>query len=752
MRNKILELRGKAFEQQNKTNSGFALATMKPRSTLTTQFFNEIIDKLSKILDFWQSETRPFKNILINVFYNKIVAKSNRISTLLTGVNSSSSIVGAKFNDSKTKHIITYCISIEKLVQNLEDIKNVVLILTKEFNNVINEAIFKDNTYIEKINFEQYSISKSKFKGIVADLSYIDDFDIPSSKINIQSSVVSLYKTDVDAKIILKELGINLISSKFLDENTVYLTNEEMNILFDKAPYLILMSVKDQLKLPIIEVNKQKNTDDSVQTFRIKDPENEPVIGVIDTLFDKNVYFSKWVEYIEMIDDNIPKSPQDYVHGTLVSSIIVDGCTFNPKLDDGCGNFRVKHFGVALSRGFSSFSLIKKIKTIVAQNLEIKVWNLCLGSSEEINQNFISVVGATLDEIQYEYDVIFIIAGTNKTTNSNSERIGSPADSINSIVVNSVDMNRVSADYTRKGLALSFFSKPDVSYYGGTNEEPIRTCGPLGEYLKCGTSFAAPWISRKVAYLIHILGLSKELAKALIIDSAREWNSDISPEQIALTGHGVVPLKISDIIKTKQDEIKFFVQDVSEKWNTYNYFFPIPLNSKNNYPFFVRLTMCYFPKCSRLQGVDYTNTELNVHFGRISDKNKIIDIKNDKQNQDEEFLDSDVRLLEGTAREHFRKWDNVKYIVEKISNRKKAKISFSNKNWGMEIKTNNRLHYEDGVGLKFGVIVTLKEINGKNRIDEFIRNCQLNGWIVNKIDVEQKIKINQKMEQEIELI
>ena len=57
------------------------------------------------------------------------------------------------------------------------------------------------------------------------------------------------------------------------------------------------------------------------------------------------------------------------------------------------------------------------------------------------------------------------------------------------------------------------------------------------------------------------------------------------------------------------------------------------------------------------------------------------------------------------------------------------------KHW-MEVKTNNRLDYKDGVGLRFGVVVTLKEMYGVNRIEEFIRNCHLNGWLVNKIDVQ----------------
>ncbi|NFW91445.1 serine protease, partial [Staphylococcus aureus] len=102
------------------------------------------------------------------------------------------------------------------------------------------------------------------------------------------------------------------------------------------------------------------------------------------------------------------------------------------------------------------------------------------------------------------------------------------------------------------------------------------------------------------------------------------------------------------------------------------------------------------------------------------------------------------------ARKNFRKWDNVKYISESDKKNKRAKLSYKNKNWGLEIKTNNRLNADDGVGLKFGVVVTMKEINGVNRIDEFIRNCNLDYWIVNVIDVEVKNEINQTLNEEVE--
>ncbi len=476
----------------------------------------------------------------------------------------------------------------------------------------------------------------------------------------------------------------------------------------------------------------------------------EPTIGVIDTLFDKRVYFNEWVEYHEMIAKEIPKNSNDYRHGTAVSSIIVDGARLNPWLDDGCGRFRVRHFGVAVGAEFSSFTIVKQIKEIILNNRDIKVWNISLGSNQEINDNFISAEASVLDQIQFENnDIIFVVAGTNKP-NEDVVKIGSPADSINSLVVNSVTKKGLSTRYSRKGIVLSFFAKPDVSYYGGSEEQYIRVCEPLGAANVAGTSFAAPWIARKLSYLIDILGLNKEVAKAMIIDAARGWNERPSPEEIALYGHGIVPIRIEDIIHTEDDEIKFIVSDISEKWNTYNYHFPVPLKD-DKYPYIARATMCYFPLCDRAQGVDYTNTELNLQFGRIQDNGELNDIKGDRQNRDEILNSEKNYLLEKEARKQFRKWDNVKYTAESVTKKMIPKNSYTNKNWGMEIKTNNRLNPSDGEGIRFGVVVTLKEMNGINRIDEFIKNCTSNRWLVNVIDVENKIDFHQKINEEIEL-
>ncbi|WP_457824384.1 S8 family serine peptidase, partial [Staphylococcus aureus] len=84
-------------------------------------------------------------------------------------------------------------------------------------------------------------------------------------------------------------------------------------------------------------------------------------------------------------------------------------------------------------------------------NPDIKVWNLSLGSNKEKPENFISPEASILDKIQYDNNVIFIVSGTNKPLSvKGSMSIGAPADSINSIVVNSVDIENNPATYSRE--------------------------------------------------------------------------------------------------------------------------------------------------------------------------------------------------------------------------------------------------------------------------------------------------------------
>lgn len=736
--NNLIQLKGQLLQKKFPSKPG--PSQLPAGIKIETEHLEELKNDLENLYNKWSKDT-IINGALISVYYDRVVPKSKRIKTLLS-INSelsNSSIVGAKFSSVKNpKHIITHFVSVETLKINIDKIDKAITILESCYDGIIdNDGLKNLNKY--KSVIEKTGLSKSMFNDIVTDTACVEKFDIlDNSDLIKDENIVTIYDTSNSVEDIMKKLQISHNDFYKLDNNTIRLNPEELSKLKNKAPYLIAMATSDLSEYTFDDLNINNDVNEPV----IPAPTNEPIVGVIDTLFDEKVYFNKWVESIDLLDKEIPRSYKDYIHGTAVTSIIVDGATNNPKLDDGCGRFRVRHFGVASHGVNSSFSIMRNIKNIIETNKDIKVWNLSLGSALEINPNFISPEAALLDEIQYENNVIFVVAGTNKSK-ENIIKIGAPADSINSIVVNAVDFEGEIASYSRKGKVLSFFNKPDICYYGGDIKEGIITCIGTGERIAMGTSYAAPWITRKLAYLIEKLGMTREIAKALLIDSATAWKT-IDDTKSDYIGFGRVPIRIEDIINSPKDEIKFYIEGVSTLYDTYTHNIPVPLY-KDKYPFIAKAILCYFPKCSRNQGVDYTNTELDIYFGRIDKNGKINSINDNGQSEGEIGY-----TTEKSARKLYRKWDNVKYIVQSLKDNMRPKMKYDNRLWGLSVKSKERLEKRDGEDIKFGIVITLKEINGVNRIDEFINQCSLRGWLVNRIDVENRIDIYNVAEEEIE--
>ncbi|MCI8988416.1 MAG: S8 family peptidase [Clostridia bacterium] len=738
--NNLLQLKGQF--QHKKNGQGFGRPNLPSGCSVHAEHIAVLKDELESILDRWSKNTL-IGGALVSVHYTKVVAKSNRIKSLFvlsSSVDANDAIRGAKFegDQANINHVFTYFITLDALKESIRRLEICAEIVSSRYKGTIT----CDDISALQITKDYHckDLSLSSFVGVIIDCFYVRRFSIDEdvSEINDQS-IVTIYKTKPKTIELLEKLGIRVFETGIIDETTICLNPDQLQVLKEKAPYLIAMQVRDWAKLTKEDVLPCEPARISIPT-----PKNEPVIGVIDTLFSGNVYFSEWVKYENMLDENIPTEPKDYNHGTEVSSIIVDGPTFNPDLDDGCGRFRVRHFGVAKHGKFSSFSVLKAIRTAVAANRDIKVWNLSLGSAMQIHPNFISPEAAELDRIQSEYDVIFIVAGTNRPEDGvENMRLGAPADSINSLVVNAVKKDKQPVSYKRVGPVLSFFHKPDVSYYGGDENEKIRVCTPLGEGLVSGTSFAAPWIARKMAFLIHNLGMSREVAKALLIDSAAGWNrrDDLTHS----VGYGVVPVKIYDIVQTANDEIRFYMTGTTDEYETYTYNIPVP-TYMDKHPFFARATLCYFPKCSRNQGVDYTNTEMDIHFGRVREGKRGAEIKSINNNVQG---NEGCALYEGPARDLYRKWDNIKHISDTIKERSRARDKYGAGLWGLSVKTKERLKSAHDKAMQFGIVITLKEMNGVNRIDDFIKLCMVRGWIVNRIDVNTRVDVYAKAEEKI---
>ena len=266
-----------------------------------------------------------------------------------------------------------------------------------------------------------------------------------------------------------------------------------------------------------------------------------------------------------------------------------------------------------------------------------------------------------------------------------------------------------------------------------------------------GTSVATPWITRKVAFLIEVLGFSREIAKALIVDAAAGW-TDIGndPKMSTLMGYGAVPQHINNIVQSGDNEIKFFIDAISEQYDTYAYNLPVPVDN-GKHPFIAKATLCYFPKCSINQGVDYTNTELDVYIGRMKSEGKNPGLKPIDKNVQSIEDGTSHAVREEVARKVFRKWDNTKHIREVIGDKMMPRKAYEDGLWGVSVKTKNRFDADDGRSLKFGLVITLKEMNNINRIRDFIRLCELRGWSVTRVDIDSRIEVYNKAQETINL-
>lgn len=746
--NPLLQVKLRFTGEKNTQKPG--ARNLRAKAETSTEKIDELIDSLRAVLRFYKDNSRITNNVMIDVWYNDIIAKSNRVRELLKPSKHSTNdtVVGARFSDApegEENHIITHYVDEKTICKTIEELQVAKEFLLKRLGGKATPMNFTEPNC--SIDYEGFSIGKGKLRDLIIDCSVVEKFDVPrvTSIPDRDNFLITFYKSELSLSLLLEKLRVDDTQLPYMayGDNTISVTRDLFEIINDKIPYMISMISTDISSITLEDIYPKSRDE-----YDIPEPQNEPVIGVIDTFFDESVYFSKWVDNKDYISD-LEKYQNDLTlrdHGTEVTSIIVDGPRMNPWLDDGCGRFRVRHFGVCSSR-ISTIRLVKKIKDIVNENPDIHVWNLSLGTDDEVSKNFVSFDAAALDEIQAKKNVIFVVSGTNdnREIQEGILKVGAPADSLNSLVVNSVRRDGQPAGYSRKGNILSFYNKPDISYYGGDFNDRITAYTSYGTEEVYGTSFAAPWISRKMCYLIDVMGMPKEIAKALIIDSAASWDyKTMSANNKSIMGYGVVPIDIRKIVETESDEIRFVVYGTSDSYRTANYAIPVPKDDDNKYPYIARATLCYFPKCSRTQGVDYTDRELSLKFGRIiNDKGKISDINDNVQD------DADSRMDERQSRKEFRKWDNTKFISRIVKNNNKPVKSYDDRLWGLSVTSKERLSTQMRLPLNFGVVVTLKAINGINRIEDFIKACILRGWIVNRIDVQNQLDIYAAGQEEI---
>lgn len=753
-KNKLISLCPK-FNREKIRHAGGDRTTFKKRPILVEDI-QEKISQLQYLLDYYKNQNY-INGALVTIDYQDITSKSRRMKRIFSygGLDPSTMVVGARYSKDGNGiyyHSITYLVPFSNLLTTIFRLKLAISVLSQLYNGVFeNEFLSSKNRFNETTRLATSPMPKTELFDLMIDISNVRRFYSFQSNIHDKKDLVvtffAVFKGKDELRYFLKKLGIdNRVN--ILDSGTAILRKEQLSLLISKFPFVVAQTSDISL------IEPDDGGPGEFLGASISNPHDEPWIGVIDSMFDETCYFNKWVSFENLIPLVPTPSEEDKSHGTKVDNILVDGPATNGWLEDGCGHFRVRHYGVALNKRVDEEALLNALEAKIEEHPEIHVWNISLGDRHGVDNNYISFFGAKLDEISAKMNILFVVSGTNLDKEFKEKRIGAPADSMNSIVVNSVDRNGIIASYSRTGPVLTFFLKPDVCYYGGTSSDPLIAYSPTGDYSAFGTSFAAPWISRKLAYMIEVLGLKPLEAKALLIDSASKWDKHENREVNEQYGYGLVPKNIRDVVNSENDEIKFVISDQCTTYTTSIMRIPVPVDSDGKFHYGAKVTLCYFTSGQRNQGVDYSDKEVDVVFGRTEQKSHkdgttyigIDSINKDKQRDDCGFVD------EGSARTGFQKWNNTKHLLRPfVHSRPLDKIY--DQFWGIGLTSFHRfIPATSEENLSFGLVVTIKRLDGIDAsIGTFVHDCFSQDLKPEFIDIDSKIKLREQAESDIKL-
>ena len=374
------------------------------------------------------------------------------------------------------------------------------------------------------------------------------------------------------------------------------------------------------------------------------------VVGVLDSGIASIPHLKPWI--IEERWSPYPDTNLNLSHGTMVSGVSIYGDICESEIL--VGNAGVKVFDAAIIPDTSRESidedeLIGNIKEVISQKYEdIKIWNLSVSLTKEVEDNCFSDFAIALDQLQTQYNILICkSAGNcgNFLNNIPKGRLYAGADSIRSLVVGSLahkkNVNDFSekdnpSPFSRRGPGPAYIIKPEVSHYGGNagksasgslSKTGIKTFSADGSMIETiGTSFSTPRVTSLVAGLVQELDEEFDplLIKALIIHSANYSEKLTVPnnERTNQLGFGK-PKTIKEILYNTANEATLILRDTLTKGERIDIMdFPMPkeLIKDNYFTGQVTVTLVYDPILDPSQFSEYCQSNIDLKFGSYDEK------------------------------------------------------------------------------------------------------------------------------------
>lgn len=422
--------------------------------------------------------------------------------------------------------------------------------------------------------------------------------------------------------------------------------------------------------------------------------ENAPTIGVIDSGLNLHPLLNGLIVGTISIPEHLGAG-DDYGHGTRVAGIAVYG-DLRGQLSNGrlIPYAKLCSAKVVNQQGrFDEAKLIPKVMreavTELVSRFGARIINISLGDVKLPYQGGkVGVWAATLDELARELNIIIIVSAGNRHPRGGlraeegvteypqylleeNNKILEPAGAVNVLSVGSIShnsgLNGDLADYvsnipiaypfepspfTRIGPGVRGMLKPDLVDFGGTmiydalignlrSGNDIPSAGMitlnhlfLEQSLRCGsgTSYSAPMIANKAAYLLTLLpNATANLIRALLVGAAGIPNElenrvgGVLGDQDLKNIYGNGYPSAEKAAYSSDNRVVLYTEDELSKDYFAVYEIPIPQEYQSvNGTKELKVTLAYDPPV-RHSRADYMGTTMNFRIVRGKDPDFIFD-------------------------------------------------------------------------------------------------------------------------------
>lgn len=504
--------------------------------------------------------------------------------------------------------------------------------------------------------------------------------------------------------------------------------------------------------------------------FPAPDPNRQyPVVGLIDSGTDpNNPLLQAWV--VDRDEEDVPRADQDNNHGSFVAGLITNAKRLNhddPRFPSA--QARIVDV-VAMPKAdtvVEEADLLRTIRRAVQKYPDVVVWNLSVSRTDmTCRDDVFSDFGMELDAIQRQHGVTFVTCAGNYAEPPlrgwppedlvENDRVYPPSDSALAIAVGSVaHVDRANSrvrreepsPFSRRGPGAGFLPKPEVCHYGGNctadlnyHQVGIVSLDGAGHVAEAiGTSFSTPLVASLLSNIRAgvVEPISRNLAKALLIQSAALRGGPIVPDHLRYKGFGV-PDEVDDILTCASWQATLVLQP--ELHPQRRLFakadFPIPdcfrlPNGRVEGEFL--MTLVYDPPLDPTAGAEYCQVNVDVSLGTYD-----AGPGGKSEHKGQIPLDPDPadlsKLYERNLVEHGFKWSPLKVYRRRMT-------AVTGGRWRIQLRLLHRAGLGEATPQNVALVITLFDPKKQKPVyNDVVTAMSRAGWVAQDLRVDERIR------------